>query len=56
MSFRLGVTLISSEINGVEMKVNNSLSHSMCLNMDEQQDKEYNQIYSSYRLHKQPLT
>lgn len=57
-SFRLAMTLISSEIYGDEIKVNNSLSHPEygCLNMDEQQDKEYNQICSSYRLHEEPLT
>lgn len=54
-SFRLGMTLISSEIYGDEIKVN-SLSHPTCLNMDERQDKEYNQICSSYRLREEPLT
>lgn len=55
-SFRLGVMLISSEIYGDEIKVDNSLSHPMRLNMDERQDKGYNQICSSYRLREEPLT
>lgn len=54
-SFRLAMTLISSEIYGDGIKVNNSLSHLMCLNMDERQNKEYNQICSSYRLREEPL-
>lgn len=55
-SFRLGMTLISAEIYGDEIKVDNSLSHPMRLNMDERQDKGYNQICSSYRLREEPLT
>lgn len=56
MSLCLGMTLISSEIDGDEIKVNNGLSHPMRLNMEERQYKEYNQICPSYRLHEEPLT